>query len=121
MGVEEIKECPQCKTKCEERRPRCKKCGYRFVMLCEGCGRDVKGFSFCKECRQPGYKRAASAKDAIPFPGDEWIEYENMDEYIEGHNKLKTHGHHRHYDWDCYDQYKRLQKLNKKLKKESKK
>lgn len=56
--------CPNCENECREVDARCKECGYQFMMLCEGCGRDVKGFSLCKECRQQGYKRAPFDKNA---------------------------------------------------------
>ena len=114
----ETKICSQCKKKCREVDARCKECGYRFMMLCEGCGRDVKGFTLCKECRQQGYKRAPFEKDSTPFSGDEWLDYENEDMDDFG---PKRKSHLRHFDWDCYDQYKRLQKLNKNMGKKKKK
>lgn len=123
MGITLVKTkiCPKCKKRCGEIDARCKECGYRFMVLCEGCGRDVCGYTLCADCRIPGHKRPPFAKDSTPFSGDEWLDYEGVEF---GHSKeLHTHSsrHNPHFDWDCYDQYKRLQKLNKKSKKKAKK
>lgn len=108
----ETKTCPDCKEKLLEAKPHCK-CGYKFIMLCEGCSRDVKGHNLCSECRIHGHKRCPDPRNT---PGD--YDFEGFEEKLNrgeidaAHPK---HAHHiPHYDWDCYDQYKRLQKLNKK-------
>lgn len=108
----ETKICPNCGEMLLEIKPRCS-CGHKFTMLCEGCGRDVKGYSLCGECRIHGNKRCPDPRNApenFDFEGFE--EKKDRHEIDPGHPK---HAHHiPHYDWDCYDQYKRLQKLNKK-------
>jgi hypothetical protein len=116
----EDKTCPKCGSECREIDPRCKKegCGHKFVMLCEGCGRDVVGFTLCDECRLPGYKRAPFSKDSTPFSGDEWLDYENMpDDEIVRRPHQSSRNYYNHYSPDNRS-WNRLKKLNKKLKKQ---
>ena len=118
MGMEtEIKECPQCKNQCREVDARCKNCGYRFWMVCGGCGRDVRGRTLCNECSVPGYKRCADPRSPNAFKSD-LFDFERLDEKLRRREVDVSHPEHGHYlpyrPWDCYDQYKRLQKLNKK-------
>ena len=51
---EETKQCPRCGKKVLNRRAKCQKCGYRFPMSCEGCGRETVGRVFCPECAESG-------------------------------------------------------------------
>jgi len=53
--MSKTKKCPRCGEDVLERRPVCRKCDYRFPMSCEGCGREVVGRVFCKECAESGY------------------------------------------------------------------
>jgi len=67
---QETKQCPRCDTTVLERRPICRKCGFRFPMSCEGCGREVVGRVFCPECIEPGvyhFQRTESLESS-PHP-----------------------------------------------------
>ena len=120
----ETKICPRCENECREIDPRCKKCGHKFYMICEGCGRDVRGFRLCGECRIPGYKRTSDERNPGSFHAD-LFDFERLDKDIDRREIDKSHAKHAHYfpyyPWDCYDQHRRLQKLNKKQAKKGKK
>lgn len=54
LNNEETKICPRCGNEVLERRAQCAKCHYCFPMSCEGCGREVMGRIFCRECSESG-------------------------------------------------------------------
>jgi hypothetical protein len=73
--MEETKTCPQCGKKVPEQSAYCinkEFCHYAFLMSCQGCGREVRGRVFCRECIEPGvyhFQRTESAE--LIRPGEE--------------------------------------------------
>ena len=71
---EETKTCPKCGEKVLEHLAQCAECHYPFLMLCAGCGRDVRGRAFCRECVKPGvyhFQRASTLPPIQPLQPEE--------------------------------------------------
>lgn len=67
---EETKICPRCGEQVLERRPICRHCGFRFLMSCQGCGREIVGRVFCPECIEPGIYSWQRIESAQPLQSD---------------------------------------------------
>lgn len=71
---EETKTCPRCGEEVLEHLAQCSKCHYAFLMLCGGCGRDVQGRVFCRECSESGiyhFQRTNVLPPAQPLSPEE--------------------------------------------------
>lgn len=68
--MEETKTCPQCGEEVSERLAYCsnkKYCHFAFPMSCQGCGREIRGRVFCRECIESGiyhFQRAESLQSS---------------------------------------------------------
>lgn len=71
---EETKQCPRCGNKVLKHLAQCADCHYSFMMLCAGCGRDVQGRAFCRECSESGvyhFQRTNALPLAQPLQPEE--------------------------------------------------
>jgi len=74
--TEKMKTCPRCGNKVLEHVTQCRKdgCNYCFPMSCAGCGREIKGRVFCRECAEHGvyhFQRASTLPPMQPLQPEE--------------------------------------------------